>query len=344
MKALVLKEVGGPLTLEEVPRPQPGPGEALVRVRACGLGLTLVWNRNGRGGASGKLPRIIGHEIAGDVTEVGPSVDGFAPGDRVNVYYYLICGNCRWCNRGRDDLCDRQAGVVGRQIDGGLAEYVKLPVRNLCQIPPEVSYVDAAVTADAIATPVHVLRERAHLRAPDTVLVVGAGGGVGVHMVQMARVLGASQVIAVDITAEKLALATQNGADAVINSAEVGFDEEVLRLTKGRGADVVVEMVGVPATLERSLRSVGKGGRLVLVGTYDAKAALPVTQDSLRGECTVTGSRYCARHELAEAVDMVAQGRIRPTITRTCRLEEADDVLRSIERMELAGRACAVLS
>jgi 2-desacetyl-2-hydroxyethyl bacteriochlorophyllide A dehydrogenase len=344
MKALVLKEVGGPLVLEDVPRPQPAPGEALVRVRACGLGLTLVWNRNGRGGSSGKLPRIIGHEIAGDVTEVGPSVDGFTPGDRVNVYYYLICGNCRWCNRGRDDLCDRQAGVVGRQIDGGLAEYVKLPVRNLCHIPPEVNYVDAAVTADAIATPVHVLRERAHLRAPDTVLVVGAGGGVGVHMVQMARVLGASQVIAVDITAEKLTLATQNGADAVINSAEVGFDEEVLRLTKGRGVDVVVEMVGVPATLERSLRSVGKGGRLVLVGTYDAKAALPVTQDSLRGECTITGSRYCARHELAEAVDLVAQGRIRPTITRTCQLEEADAVLRSIERMELAGRACAVLS
>jgi 2-desacetyl-2-hydroxyethyl bacteriochlorophyllide A dehydrogenase len=344
MKALVLKEVGGPLVLEDVPRPQPAPGEALVRVRACGLGLTLVWNRNGRGGSSGKLPRIIGHEIAGDVTEVGPSVDGFTPGDRVNVYYYLICGNCRWCNRGRDDLCDRQAGVVGRQIDGGLAEYVKLPVRNLCHIPPEMNYVDAAVTADAIATPVHVLRERAHLRAPDTVLVVGAGGGVGVHMVQMARVLGASQVIAVDITAEKLTLATQNGADAVINSAEVGFDEEVLRLTKGRGVDVVVEMVGVPATLERSLRSVGKGGRLVLVGTYDAKAALPVTQDSLRGECTITGSRYCARHELAEAVDLVAQGRIRPTITRTCQLEEADAVLRSIERMELAGRACAVLS
>jgi propanol-preferring alcohol dehydrogenase len=344
MKALVLKEVGGPLVLEDVPRPQPAPGEALVRVRACGLGLTLVWNRNGRGGSSGKLPRIIGHEIAGDVTEVGPSVDGFTPGDRVNVYYYLICGNCRWCNRGRDDLCDRQAGVVGRQIDGGLAEYVKLPVRNLCHIPPEVNYVDAAVTADAIATPVHVLRERAHLRAPDTVLVVGAGGGVGVHMVQMARVLGASQVIAVDITAEKLTLATQNGADAVINSAEVGFDEEVLRLTKGRGVDVVVEMVGVPATLERSLRSVGKGGRLVLVGTYDAKATLPVTQDSLRGECTITGSRYCARHELAEAVDLVAQGRIRPTITRTCQLEEADAVLRSIERMELAGRACAVLS
>ena len=343
MKALVLKELGGPLALEDVPMPQPGPGEALVRVRACGLGLTLVWNRKGRGGAGGKLPRIIGHEIAGDVTQVGPSVDGFTPGDRVNVYYYLICGNCRWCNRGRDDLCEHQAGVVGRQIDGGLAEYVKLPVRNVCPIPPAVSDVDAAVTADAVATPVHVLRERAQLRAPDTVLVVGAGGGVGIHMVQMAKVLGASRVIAVDINAEKLALAKQNGADEIINSREVGFDEEVRRLTEGRGIDVVVEMVGLTETMERSLRSLGTGGRLVLVGTYDGNAVLPVTQNSLRGECIVTGSRYCARHELAEALELVAQGRIRPAVTRICQLEEADAVLRSIERMELAGRACAVL-
>lgn len=343
MKALVLKELDGPLMLEDLPMPQPGPGEALVRVRACGLGLTLVWNRKGRGGTSGKLPRIIGHEIAGDVTQVGPFVDGFKPGDRVNVYYYLTCGNCRWCNRGRDDLCDHQAGVVGRQIDGGLAEYVKLPVRNLCHIPPEVNYVDAAVTADAIATPVHVLRERAQLKAPDTVLIVGAGGGVGIHMVQMARVLGASQVIAVDISAEKLALAKQNGADAVINSLEVAFDEEALRLTRGRGVDIVVEMVGVAETLERSLRSLGTGGRLVLVGTYDTNAILPLKQDSLRGECIITGTRYCARYELAEAVELVAQGRIRPTVTRICQLEEADAVLRSIERMELAGRACAVL-
>jgi alcohol dehydrogenase, propanol-preferring len=343
MKALVLKELGGPLMLEDVPMPQPGPGEVLVRVRACGLGLTLVWNRNGRGGTSGKLPRVIGHEIAGDVAEVGPSVDGFTPGDRVNVYYYLTCGNCRWCNRGRDDLCDQQAGVVGRQIDGGLAEYVKLPVRNVCQIPPGVSDVDAAVTADAIATPVHVLRERAQLKAPDTVLVVGAGGGVGIHMVQMAKVLGASRVIAVDINAEKLALARQNGADEVINSREGAFDEEALRLTRGRGVDVVVEMVGVTETLERSLRSLGTGGRLVWVGTYDSRASLPLTQDALRGECILTGSRYCARHELAEALELVAQGRIRPAVTRICQLEEADAVLRSIERMELAGRACVVL-
>ena len=157
MKALVLKEQGGPLHLEDVPVPKPGNGEVLVRVRACGLGLTLVWNLKGRGFGRGtipdKVPRIIGHEIAGDVVETGTNVNTFKAGDRVNVYFYLTCGSCRWCNVGREDLCDNHAGYVGRQIDGGLAEYVVLPERNLCHIPPEMGYVDAAVTADAIATP-----------------------------------------------------------------------------------------------------------------------------------------------------------------------------------------------
>lgn len=342
MKALVLRESDGPLHMQDLPVPEPGPGEALLRVRACGLGLTLVWNRKGRDGANDRLPRIIGHEIAGDVVGLGTGVTTFKEGDRVIVYYYLTCGDCRWCNLGRDDLCDNHAGYVGRQIDGGLAEYVKLPVRNLCRIPPELGYVDAAVTADAVATPVHVLRERAQVKAPETVLIVGAGGGVGIHMVQMAKVLGA-RVIAVDIHPDKLALAKEMGADETINSREVGFDEEARRLTDGRGVDVVVEMVGLPETLESSLRSLGKGGRLVFVGTYDSTATLAISPRSLSGELILTGSRYCTRQQLAEAVELVVQGRIRPVVTRICNLDEADEVLRSIERMELAGRACAVL-
>jgi propanol-preferring alcohol dehydrogenase len=231
---------------------------------------------------------------------------------------------------------------VGRQIDGGLAEYVTLPARNLCHIPAEVSYPEAAVTADAIATPVHVLRERAQVKSPETVLIVGAGGGVGIHMVQMAKVLGA-RVIAVDITAEKLALAREMGADEVINSQQVDFAAEARQMTRGRGADVVVEMVGLSETLAASLRSVDKGGRIVFVGSYDPRAVLPLNPRSLSGEIMLTGSRYCTRQQLAEAVELVARGRIRPVITRVCQLEEADEVLRSIERMELAGRACAIL-
>ena len=232
-------------------------------MRACGLGLTLVWNRDGRGfgrgGEQDKLPRIIGHEVAGDVVDVGPGVDNFKPGNRVIIYYYLTCGDCRWCDIGREDLCDNHAGYVGRQIDGGLAEYMKLPARNLCHIPPEVSYVDGAVAADAIATPMHVLQERARLRASETVLIVGAGGGVGIHMVQMARAL-AGRVIAVDISDDKLGLARDVGADETINASKMAFDEEARRLTGGRGVDVVVELVGTSETMKASVRSLGKGG------------------------------------------------------------------------------------
>jgi alcohol dehydrogenase len=132
--------------------------------------------------------------------------------------------------------------------------------------------------------------------------------------------------------------------DETINSREVGFDAEARRLTRGRGVDVVVEMVGLPETMDASLRSLGKGGRLIFVGTYDSKATLPLNPRSLSGELILTGSRYCTRQQLAEAVELVAQGRVRPAVTRICQLEEADEVLRSIERMEVAGRACAVLA
>ncbi len=346
MKALFLSEANGPLVLQEVHDPRPGPGEALVKVRACGLGLTLVWNLKGRMGQRdlpAKLPRIIGHEIAGDVVGTGEGVAGFHRGDRVNVYFYLTCGDCRWCNVGREDLCDRHAGYVGVQTDGGLADYVVLPARNLCRIPPELDYVDAAVTADAVCTPLHVLRERARVQAPETVLITGAGGGVGIHMVQMAKLLGA-RVIAVDISAEKLALATKMGADHVIDARDARIDEAARDLTRGRGVDAVVEMVGLPQTLEASLKSLGKGGRLIFVGSYDTKAALEISPGHLVGtEIVLTGSRYCTRQELAEAVEVVARGQVRPVVTRLCRLEEAGEALRSIERMELAGRACVVL-
>jgi len=205
-----------------------------------------------------------------------------------------------------------------------------------------LGYVDGAVTADAIATPMHVLRERARLRASETVLVVGAGGGVGIHMVQMARALG-GRVLAVDLSADKLALAKEEGADETINSAEVAFDEEARRLTGGRGVDVVVEIVGTRETMEASIRSLGKGGRLVVVGTYEPDAALTVSPRLLiHNEIILTGSRYCSRQDLVETVEMVVRGRIRPIVTRTCSLEESDEVLRMIERKELTGRAAVV--
>src|SRR5438876_6709310 len=216
MKAMVLHEKGGTLGHEEVPQPQTGPGEELVRVRACGAGLTVVHIKQGRLGNM-VLPRIIGHEIAGEVVEVGEGVTTVHRGDKVIVYFYLTCGYCRWCGSGREDLCANFRGFVGVHIDGGFAEYVRLPARNLVHIPPELDYTEAAIVADAVSTPLHALRERVQLRPPETVMVIGAGGGVGIHAVQMAKVLGA-RVIGVDVSDEKLALVRSMGADEVINA------------------------------------------------------------------------------------------------------------------------------
>lgn len=347
MKALVLHEPGTPLVLEDRPKPEPGPGEVLLRVRACGLGLTLVWNKNQRNSRSanpGRLPRVIGHEVAGDIEAVGEGVTGFAVGDAVAVYYYLICGDCDWCRQGREDLCERLAGQVGRQIDGGLAEYMVLPERNVVAMPEGLDYVDVAIATDGVATPVHVLRHRAKLLAGETALVIGAGGGVGVHQVAVARAFGAS-VIAVDLGAEKLKAAESAGAEWTIDaSSTTPVIDAVREITGGRGVDVVVDMVGIDETFEASLASVGKGGRVVFVGTYKPDAVLALSPWSLgAGEIVLTGSRYCTRHDLAVALELVRSGQVRPIVTRTCDLEGANEVLEAIERNEVVARAAVVM-
>lgn len=342
MKAMVLHEWGGALRLEEVPRPQVGPGEALVRMRACGAGLTVVHIKQGRLG-SAALPRIIGHEIAGEVVEVGEGVTTVQRGDRVIVYFYLTCGHCRWCDSGREDLCANFKGFVGVHIDGGFAEYVRLPARNLVHIPPELAYTEAAIVADAVSTPLHALRERVKLRPPETVMVVGAGGGVGIHAVQMARVLGA-RVIGVDVSDEKLALVRNMGADEVINAhAFPAFDEEARRLTAGQGVDAVLEFVSRPETLQASLRSLGTAGRLIVLGVSPDMTLSFNASQLILSEIVVTGSRYVTRQELAETIELVRQGKIKPVVTRTFSLEETNRALELVEQGQIAGRAVVVI-
>lgn len=345
MRAMVLDEPGGKLHLRELPTPQPGTGEVLLRVKACGLGLTLVWTKKDRwsgGSKPAKLPRVIGHEVAGEVVALGDGVRGVGEGDRVAVYYYLTCGICQWCAGGREDLCDNLEGFVGRQIDGGLAEYMTLPSWNVRRIPDAVDDVSAAVAADALATPLHVLRARADVHEGETVLVVGGGGGVGIHMVTLARALGA-RPLCVDIGERKLDLARASGAEWAIDATDGPFDEAVRDYTNGKGADVVVEMVGTSDTVGPSLRSLGKAGRIVMVGSYDPQTPLPLTVRGLAGEQVMLASRYCTRKEVSDVLDLIAAGIVSPVVTRTCALEEADDVLDAIFRREVAGRAVAVI-
>jgi propanol-preferring alcohol dehydrogenase len=188
MKAMLLKRPGAPLVLEDLPDPQPGPGEAVAKVLACGAGLTVHHARAGRLNIA--TPRILGHEITGEIVAAGPGVTTLRRGDGVTAYFYLTCGDCKWCRLNRETLCENFGGYVGREIDGGYAEYIKLPARSFVKFPDELDWrgrpAEAGVICDAIATPVKVIR-KARITPRDTVAVFGAGGGLGVHMLQVAR-------------------------------------------------------------------------------------------------------------------------------------------------------------
>src|SRR5438067_9428114 len=238
MKAMVLRELAGPLHLEEVAIPVPGPGEVRVRVRATGVGLTVVIMTRVPGRVT-SFPRIPGHEVAGEVVELGSEVAHVKVGDRVTCHFYLTCGVCHFCRSGRETLCPASPGNVGMACDGAYAEYMALPARNIVAIPQSVSDVDAAIAADAIATPYHACREEARVGPGDLVLIVGAGGGVGIHAEQMAKLSG-GWVLAADITDDKLAAAKDSGADELIDVRRGDLVTQVAQVTGGRGVDAAI--------------------------------------------------------------------------------------------------------
>jgi propanol-preferring alcohol dehydrogenase len=284
-----------------------------------------------------KLPRVPGHEIAGEVESVGPDTAGVSPGDRCVVYFYLLCGSCRWCRSGRETLCSQLNGFVGVAIDGGFAEYVNVPVENLIRIPDGVDYVSAAIATDAVATPWHCLKERVTVRPGDDVLIIGAGGGVGIHAVQIAQLFGA-RVTAVDISDEKLALAREYGADVLIDGRNKNWPNEVRTLTDEKGVEACVDFVGMPETVSFGVRCLSISGTLVIVGVQPGEFALGAG-DLVLPELTVTGTRYATRQEVSEALDLIARGAVKPVVTRIVALEEVESVFEALEGHSLLGRA-----
>lgn len=204
MKAQRIHSWGGPLQFETVAEPEPHDGEVLVQVEACGVGLTVLnCIRGDLGNDPHDLPRIPGHEVVGRIVRCGSGVDPGKIGRRITSYFYLCCGACRHCLAGAEPLCESVAGFLGVHRDGGYAEFVALPERNAIPCPDNLNSGDATVIPDAVATPVHVARVT-RIAAGEHVAVIGAGGGVGAHMVQVARLKGAD-VIGLDAAEPKLA-------------------------------------------------------------------------------------------------------------------------------------------
>jgi len=338
MKAMLLRGPNVPFELIDRPDPVAGPGEAVARVLACGSGLTIQHAKAGRRRIP--FPRIIGHEIAGQIVEIGPGVTGLSVGDGVTAYFYLNCGHCRWCLANLEPLCTSGGGNVGFNCDGGYAEYIKLPAHIFIKLPEVLDYkrhpAEIGVITDALATPYKVLR-RAHIKPGETVAVIGAGGGLGIHQLMMAK-WARARVIAVEIAATKFDACRRAGADAVVDPGNGNVVEALLDLTRGEGVDVVVDYVSSTVTLEAGAKALGRHGRLVTLGgagqSFHASA-----MDMLNKEQDFLGSRYVTRTDILEACDLVARGEVFPLVTDVCPLEEAEAVHARVERGEVIGRA-----
>jgi propanol-preferring alcohol dehydrogenase len=347
MKAMVLPEFRAPMRLATVPVPAIGPGDVLLRVRATGVGLTVVLMTAVPGRVT-SFPRIPGHEVAGDVVEVGAEVTHVRVGARVACHFYLTCGTCRFCRSGRETLCTAFRGYLGMATDGGYAEYVAVPARNVTPIPDGVSDVDAAVATDAIATPYHACREEARIGPGDTVLIVGAGGGVGIHGVQMAKLCG-GWVVAADIDDGKLAAAKDCGANAVVDVRAGDLAAQVRRATDGRGVDAAIDFVASRETLEGSLASLARAGRLVIIGSrppavFGVDATFTVDPGRMLNDMLeIHGSRYVTLTEIAQTLELLRQQRLRAIVSRTFPLESAEEAHELLRRNALVGRAALVL-
>jgi len=343
LKALVLEAPNQPFVLKTVPDPVPGPGEAVARVIACGAGLTIQHTRAGR--VKVDYPRIIGHEITGVIEAIGNGVTNVKVGDPVTAYFYMTCGHCRWCQVNRETLCENFGGYIGREADGGYAELMKAPAQNFLKIPEGLDWknhpAEVGVICDAIATPVKVIR-RANVTAWDTVAVIGAGGGLGIHMLMLAKWAHA-RVIAVDVRADKFAACREAGADECVNAADSDMTEALLALTGGKGVDVVIDFVSVDKTLNGGAAALGRGGRLVTLGGSAGGTISVPGRDLLSKELMVMGSRYATKQEVIDALELVARGDIWPLVTDVRPMAEAEALHQSVEKGEIIGRAAILI-
>ncbi len=343
MKAMLLKGKNQPLVLESVPDPVPGPGEAVARVFACGAGLTIHHARAGR--LPIEYPRILGHEITAEIVATGAGVTRLQPGDAVTAYFYLTCGHCHWCRINRETLCDHFRGYVGRECDGGYAEYIKLPAENFIPLPAGLDWkkhpAECGVICDAIATPLKVTR-KARVMPTDTVAVIGAGGGLGVHMLMVSRWAHARKVIAVDTKAAKFESCLKSGADAVIDASDGKVGEQLVEMSGGRGVDVVFDYVCTRQSLESAIAGLNKGGRLVLLAGNSARfdADAPAI---MRKEIEVMGSRYATKQEVIESLELVARGELWPLVTEKVPYTEAEAVHQRLETGSITGRAALLM-
>jgi NADPH:quinone reductase-like Zn-dependent oxidoreductase len=338
LKAVVMHQRGGPevLRYEDFPTPEPMPGEALVRVRACGLNHLDVFTRRGEQGRRVKLPHILGVETAGEIAALGKGATDLNVGDRVVSGPGIWCGRCEFCQAGQENMCAERL-IVGVDVYGGYAEYIKLPAYALAPLPKSVSFEQGAATLVAFGTAWHMLVDRAALAAGETILVLAAGSGVGMAAVQIGKYLGA-RVIATASTDDKLARACDLGADETINYAQQPrFARAVRRLTEGRGVDVVIEHVGTH-TWKDSVTALAIGGRLVTCGSTTGRWGETDLWSLFAKQATILGSFSSTQANFRTVLQLAGEGKLEPVIDSVLPLSAAAEAHRRLEARQVFGK------
>jgi NADPH:quinone reductase-like Zn-dependent oxidoreductase len=338
LKAIVMHERGGPevLRYEDFPTPEPGPGEVLIRVRACGLNHLDVFTRRGEQGRRVNLPHILGVETAGEVATLGEGVTGLRVGDRVVSGPGIWCGVCEFCRAGQENMCVKRL-IVGVDVHGGYAEYIKLPAYVLGLLPDGVSFEQGATTLVAFGTAWHMLVDRAKLQPGETLLVLAAGSGVGMAAVQVGKYLGA-RIIATASTDDKLAHARTLGADETINySQQPRFARAVRKLTDGRGADVVFEHVGTD-TWKDSVAALAIGGRLVTCGSTTGRWGETDLWSLFAKQAALLGSFSSSQANFRTVLQLVGEGKFKPVIDSVLPLPAAAEAHRRLEARQVFGK------
>jgi len=337
MKAIIFNEHGGPDVLRhaEVADPKIGPGEVLVRVRACALNHLDLWCRRGLPGVMIPMPHIPGSDISGEVAKVGDMVSRVKVGQKVLLAPGLSCGQCPACLGGADNKC-RKYTLLGYIVDGGCAEFVKVPEVNVIPIPGDLSFDEAAAVPLVFLTAWHMLIGRAAIQPGEDLLVLGAGSGVGSAAIQIGKVCGA-RVIATAGSDSKLERAKQLGADEVINHSKQKIADEIKRITERRGVDVVFEHVG-SATWDASIGSLAAGGRLVTCGAttgYEAKIDIRYL---FSRQLSVLGSYMGSKAELYAVLKLIGQRKLRAVIDRAMPLAQCAHAHALLEAREQFGK------
>jgi len=323
------------LRIEEVEKPKVTPGKVLVEVKACGVCMTdlhmYMWE------FPVKTPVILGHEFSGVIAELGDNAVEFEVGDRVAVDPALSCGVCEACVSGRNNLCERLTAIGGAGdviVNGAFAEYTMVPKEAIGKIPAEISF-DEGAFVEPLGCCIHGV-DVSSAGIGDVVALIGAGP-IGLLLLQLIKLVGASQILVVDMKDERLQLAATLGADVVVNPSKEDPVGRLKELTHGKGADVVIEAVGSPVTVKQAVQMVRKGGRVVIFGVAPVESRVDISPfDTYFREIEIVGSYAITREAFWRSISMLRSGRIKiePLITERFKLSELAKAFDLMEKKE----------